>query len=145
MWYLLAVKHRAGMWQLGKSEHIVECSCGFDKLYVVSKASSGIDALPAAAVASLRKLGGDLATARKRRRQSLRAWSLRLQVSVPTLVRMEKGDPAVSVGVYATALWLLNRHDSLAATADPKEDLSALEAEVRVANQRGISSAGNDG
>jgi hypothetical protein len=109
------------------------------------KVSSAVHSLPSAAQGSLRKLGADLATARKRRRQSLKSWAQRLQVSVPTLMRMEKGDPAVSMGVYATSLWLLNRHDTLAAAADPKEDLAALEVEVRIANQRNNASGGKRG
>ena len=92
--------------------------------------------LPAAAETALRKLGADLATARKRRGESLKAWAARLQVSIPTLMRMEKGDPTVSMGVYATALWLINGHSALAQAADPKEDLAALEAEVRKAQLR---------
>jgi hypothetical protein len=63
-------------------------------------------------------------------------WATRLQVSVPTLRRMESGDPAVSMGIYATALWLINRHEALARAADPKEDLAALEAEIRRAESR---------
>ena len=51
-------------------------------------------------------------------------------------MRMEKGDPTVSAGVYATALWLIGRQGALAQAADPKEDLAALEAEVRVAARR---------
>jgi dihydroxyacetone kinase len=50
---------------------------------------------------------------------------------------MEKGDPSVSAGIYATALWLISRHEALAQAADPKEDLVALEAEIQSANQRG--------
>ena len=93
-------------------------------------------ALPSAAESALRKLGGDLATARKRRSQSLKDWAARLQVSIPTLMRLEKGDPTVSMGVWATALWMVNRQDALAQAADPKEDLAALESEVRRAQQR---------
>lgn len=101
------------------------------------KVSLAIDALPGAAAVALRKLGMDLATARKRRKQPLREWALRLGVSVPTLMKMEKGDAAVSIGVYATALWIIGRHDMLAAAAEPKEDLAALEHEVSLAAQRG--------
>lgn len=92
--------------------------------------------LPAAGAAALRKLGGDLGTARKRRGESLKDWAARLQVSIPTLMRLERGDPTVSMGVYATALWLLNRHEALAQAADPKEDLAALEAEILQANRK---------
>ena len=99
--------------------------------------SSAIDALPPAALAVLRKLGADLATARKRRKQSLRAWALRLDVSVPTLMKLERGDPSVAMGVYATALWLVQRHDALGMLADPRHDVAALEGDVRAATRRG--------
>ncbi len=106
------------------------------------KVSSAIEALPPAAAAALRKLGTDLATARKRRKQPLRAWAARLDVSVPTLMKMEKGDAAVSIGVYATALWIIGRHEALGAVADPKEDVAALENEIHVATQRGRRTGG---
>ena len=102
----------------------------------MSQSSPAVASLPPASAAALRKLGGDLAMARKRRRQSLKDWAARLQVSVPTLMRMEKGDPTVSMGVYATALWMINRQEALATAAEPKEDLAALEAEIRQAEQR---------
>ena len=102
----------------------------------MSQVSPAVHSLPAPAATALGKLGGDLATARKRRGQSLKDWAARIQVSVPTLMRMEKGDPAVSVGVYVTALWLVNRHQALGEVADPKEDLAALEAEIRTAADR---------
>ncbi len=100
------------------------------------KDSLALDTLPAAAQAGLRRLGADLSTARKRRRQSQREWAQRLQVSVPTLIRMEKGDPSVSAGLYATALWLIQRHEALGALADPQYDLAALEQEVGAARER---------
>jgi hypothetical protein len=103
----------------------------------MSKVASALEKLPPAASASLRKLGADLATARKRRKQPLRAWAARLEVSVPTLMKMEKGNAAVSIGVYTTALWLISRHEALAAVADPKEDKAALENDITLAAQRG--------
>ena len=103
----------------------------------MSQVSPAIDKLPPASAAALRRLGADLATARKRRRQSLRDWAVRLNVSPPTVMRMEKGDPGVAAGIYATALWVINRLGPLASAADPKEDVAALEAEVSKAAQRG--------
>ncbi|CAN7770454.1 XRE family transcriptional regulator [Variovorax sp. LjRoot290] len=99
--------------------------------------SDAVDSLPSAVARALTRLGADLATARKRRKQSLRSWATRLNVSVPTLVKLEKGDPTVSAGVYATALWMIQRQDALAGLADPREDLAALENEVRTASRRG--------
>ncbi|WP_345539972.1 hypothetical protein [Variovorax defluvii] len=47
------------------------------------------------------------------------------------------GDPAVSVGVYATAIWMIQRQEALATLADPAQDLAALEADVQAASRRG--------
>ncbi len=88
----------------------------------------------------MRKLGSDLSVARKRRKDSLKSWAARVNVSVPTLMKMEKGDPTVSMGVYATALWLINRQQALGQLADPASDAGALEGELitaRARHQRG--------
>jgi len=55
-------------------------------------------ATPPVAASALRQLGENLAIARARRRESQRAWAQRIGVSVPTLIRLEKGDPSVSMG-----------------------------------------------
>jgi len=92
--------------------------------------------MPPAAAAALRSLGENLAIARVRRRESQRAWARRLGVSVPTLIRMERGDPGVGAGIYATALWLMGRANALPAVAAPAEDQGALESDVRAALKR---------
>jgi hypothetical protein len=92
--------------------------------------------LPPAVMAALKALGENLAIARVRRRESQRAWSKRVGVSVPTLIRMEQGDPGVSAGIYATALWLIGRVQSLTDAADPGSDRAALELDVRAAAKR---------
>lgn len=100
------------------------------------KHAAAIESLPSASVSALRELGADLTTARKRRKQSLRDWAMRLSVSVPTLVRMEKGDPAVGMGVYAAALGVIGRQRALASLANPQEDREALASDIRLANDR---------
>ena len=92
--------------------------------------------MPPAAAAALRSLGENLAIARVRRRESQRAWARRLGVSVPTLIRMERGDPGVGVGIYVTALWLMGRVNALAELAAPAQDQGALESDVRDALKR---------
>ncbi|MEN9315578.1 MAG: hypothetical protein RIS35_1971 [Pseudomonadota bacterium] len=89
--------------------------------------------LPPEAASHLAAFGEHLALARLRRRESQRQWAARIGVSVPTLIRMEKGDPSVSVGVYATALWMLGLSHGLAELAEPGRDLRALEMDVRQA------------
>lgn len=100
------------------------------------KPSLAADQLPASAAKALRDLGENLALARQRRKESLRAWASRMAVSVPTLIRMEKGDPAVGMGVYVTALWLMGRHAALSDAAAPELDLNALEQDIDAVRQR---------
>jgi transcriptional regulator with XRE-family HTH domain len=91
--------------------------------------------LPPAAASALASLGEHLAIARLRRKESQRQWAQRLGVSIPTLVRMERGDPSVSIGIYATALWMLGLSDAFGAMASPDKDLRALEVDVNAARR----------
>jgi transcriptional regulator with XRE-family HTH domain len=86
--------------------------------------------LPAPVERALGTLGEHLRVARKRRRDSLASFAERMQVSVPTLQKMEKGDPTVSMGVYASALWLIGRVQFLGVIADPATDETALMLEL---------------
>ena len=93
--------------------------------------------MPPSTAAALAHLGADLAVARLRRKESLKTWAKRIGVSVPTLLRLESGEPTVSLGVLATALWLIGRDGALASLATPKEDRGALELDVRAAETLG--------
>ena len=95
-----------------------------------------LSSLPPAASQALQKLGENLAIARVRRRETQRAWARRLGVSIPTLIRLEHGDPGVGLGIVATALWMLGRVQALPELADPEKDRGALEREVRAAVKR---------
>jgi transcriptional regulator with XRE-family HTH domain len=92
--------------------------------------------MPPAATQALKALGENLGIARTRRRESQRAWAKRLGVSIPTLIRMERGDPGVGAGIYVTALWLIGRSSALAELAAPGADRGALESNVRDAIAR---------
>ncbi len=100
------------------------------------KSPQALQSLPPAIEQALRALGENLAIARVRRRESQRTWARRLGVSVPTLIRMERGDPGVGVGIYATALWLIGKANALPELAAPDEDRGALESDVRAAMKR---------
>lgn len=93
--------------------------------------------MPPSTIAALAQLGADLAVARLRRKESLKTWAKRIGVSVPTLLRLEAGEPSVSLGILATALWLVGRDGALATLATPKEDRGALELDVRAAETLG--------
>lgn len=82
---------------------------------------------------AMEAMGAHLAVARVRRKQSLKAWAQRVGVTIPTLMRMEAGDPGVSIGIYATALWLIGRDGELARIASPEHDRGAFELDVREA------------
>jgi hypothetical protein len=97
------------------------------------KTSRALLQMPPGTVTALEKLGADLAVARLRRGESLKTWASRLGVTVPTLLRLEAGDPGVGVGILATALWLIGRDGQLAELAAPQHDQGALEADVRQA------------
>ena len=105
------------------------------------KLPTAISALPPATLGALERLGANLAVARLRRRESLKTWASRLGVSVPTLQRMEGGDPGVSVGILASALWLIGRDGALADLAAPEHDRGALELDVRQAMALGKARA----
>jgi hypothetical protein len=102
----------------------------------MAKSSKHLESLPPRALVALHSLGGRLALARARRKESLRSWALRLEVSVRTVQRMESGDPGVGMGVYVAALWLLGRVDALPDLVDPALDHGALELDLRAARQR---------
>jgi transcriptional regulator with XRE-family HTH domain len=83
-------------------------------------------AIPLPAVHALRKLGRDLALARRKRGLSTADMAGRLFVSRDTLWRLERGDPTVSVGTLASATFVLQLHDRLANLAAPASDALAL-------------------
>jgi len=105
------------------------------------KLSSAISALPPSTLGALEQLGATLAGARLRRRESLKTWASRLGVSVPTLQRLEAGDPGIGVGILASALWLIGRDRALADLAAPEYDRGALELDVRQAVELGKARA----
>ena len=74
----------------------------------------------------LRKLGRDLALARRKRGIATSDMAGRLFVSKDTLWRLEKGDPGVSIGTLATAAFILQLHHRLANLAAPSSDELAM-------------------
>jgi len=85
-----------------------------------------VDSMPLPAERALRKLGRDLALARRKRGISTNDMAARLFVSRATLWRLERGDPTVALGTLVTAAFILNLHDRLANLAAPASDELAL-------------------
>ena len=107
---------------------------------LMTKNSVHQEVIPEQAVLTLRRLGDNLRVARQRRHEPLRAWAQRMQVSVPTLMRMERGDPSVGMGVYATAIWLVGGLETLAHVGSPEYDHVAMVLDTHRARQRGAKS-----
>ncbi len=87
---------------------------------------AGSSSLPLPAQHALRKLGSDLALARRKRGISTADMAARLFVSRDTLWRLERGDPTVAVGTLATAAFVLQLHTRLADLAAPANDAVGL-------------------
>lgn len=84
---------------------------------------------PVPVARALRKLGHDIRDARRRRRIPVAILAQRASISRTTLNKAEKGDPGVSVGTYATVLFVLGMVERLADLADPKNDAVGLALE----------------
>jgi transcriptional regulator with XRE-family HTH domain len=79
-------------------------------------------ALPVPVRTALRKLGADLRDARLRRRISTAIMAQRALISRMTLHKIERGDPTVSMGAYATVLFVLGMTERLVELADVRFD-----------------------
>lgn len=77
---------------------------------------------PNAVRRALRTLGQDIREARKRRQLSMETVAERAFTSRKTLQRVEQGDYAVSIGIYASVLNALGLLSPLATLADPAND-----------------------
>ncbi len=89
--------------------------------------SQAPETLPRAARQALVKLGADIAVARKKRRISTVSMAERAFISRATLYKVEKGDPTVSMGIYATVLAILGLAGGLAEVADRINDSLGLD------------------
>jgi hypothetical protein len=78
---------------------------------------------------ALRKLGRDIRDARLRRRLPTTVVAHRAFIDRKTLGKVENGDPGVSVGTYATVLFILGMTDRFAELADARFDPVGLALE----------------
>ena len=84
------------------------------------------DALPPRVRRSLQKLGRDLAIARKKRSLTVAMVTERAAIAKNTYLRVERGDPSVSVGIYAMVVFVLGLGERFAELADPGRDDQGL-------------------
>jgi transcriptional regulator with XRE-family HTH domain len=78
--------------------------------------------LPLRSKRALVKLGGDIRAARKRRRIPVRVMAERALISPTTLTKIERGDPGVAIGFYASVLLVLNLSHRLGEIVDASTD-----------------------
>ncbi len=100
------------------------------------KKDASLSHAPMPAVRALRKLGHDIRDARRRRRIPVAILAERASICRMTLNKLEKGDPGVSAGTYATVLFTLGMADRLADVADPRHDDVGLALEEERLPQR---------
>jgi transcriptional regulator with XRE-family HTH domain len=87
--------------------------------------------LPTEVKAAIKQLGRNLKIARKRRRDPQARLARRLFTSSSTLRRLESGDPAVSIGTVATALWALGLLPQFRRLAHPDDDTTGKALELQ--------------
>ena len=98
--------------------------------------SPTVSTLPIPVTRALRKLGHDIKDARRRRRIPMAMAAQRASISKPTLIKVERGDPGVSIGSYATVLFVMGMADRMADLVDPKNDPVGLQLEEEHLPQR---------
>src|SRR5213593_693188 len=103
---------------------------------IADNVSMSAQNMPLPAAHALRKLGRDLAVARRKRGISTSDMATRLFVSRDTLWRLERGDPSVALGTLVTAAFVLQLHYRLANLAAPASDELALSLDERRLPQR---------
>ncbi|WP_291471629.1 helix-turn-helix transcriptional regulator [Acidovorax sp.] len=108
---------------------------------------------PQAVLQQIALLAQNIVIARKRRKETQAQWAQRLGVSQPTMARIERGDPSVSMASYVMCMWLINQAQGLADLIAPQNDLASLEQEVararprptaRATAQKGANAAASD-
>lgn len=92
--------------------------------------------LPMPARRALTKLGHDIRDARRRRRIPSAVAAERSSISRMTLFKVEKGDPGVAMGIYATVLFVLGLSERLTELADPAQDKMGLQLDEEHLPQR---------
>jgi len=92
--------------------------------------------LPLPVTRALHKLGHDIKDARRRRRIPMAIAAQRASISKPTLIKVERGDPGVSIGSYATVLFVMGMANRLSDLIDPKNDPVGLRLEEEHLPQR---------
>ncbi len=92
--------------------------------------------LPIPTLKALNKLGQDINDARRRRRITIKLMAERAGISRATVGKIEKGEPTVSIGGYASILFVLGMSRRLSDLVDATYDLTGRQLEKENLPQR---------
>lgn len=92
-------------------------------IYLMSKIE---EVMPVTLKRAIKKLGHDINTARRRRQLTVEMMMQRASISKPTYLRVEKGDPNVSFGIYCMVLFALGQADRIKDLLDISQDEAGL-------------------
>ena len=113
--------------------------------------TKSLRSLPIPVRNALRKVGRDMRDARLRRRLPTVVVANRSFIDRKTLGKVENGDPGVSIGAYASVLFVLGMTDRFAELADARFDRVGLALEeerlpkrIRSESKGTQSERGND-
>ena len=96
----------------------------------MSKNSLAHSAFPRQVGEALQRLGSNIKLARQRRRMTQTQLAQKVLVSVGTIIRLERTPEAVSLGVLAQVLFVLQLIPELAALASPEKDTIGMQLEL---------------
>ncbi len=95
-----------------------------------------VDVLPPKVRRGLGKLGSDIRDARRKRQLTVDMMVERIGVSKATYLKVEKGSPSVSMGIYAMSLFVLGFSNALSDVADIRNDDTGMLLETARLPQR---------
>jgi DNA-binding XRE family transcriptional regulator len=78
--------------------------------------------VPMKAREALAQLGEHIRMARKRRQWTIAELARKVDVSSPTIIALEKGEPTVSVGLLVSTLWTLGLEAELRNLINPNDN-----------------------
>jgi transcriptional regulator with XRE-family HTH domain len=82
----------------------------------------GVLYIPNKAKEAIKGLGSNIRIARKRRQWTIADLAQKMNVSSPTVMALEKGEPTVSLAVLLSALWTLGLEKELVQLSQPSDE-----------------------
>ena len=102
----------------------------------MSKTSMAASSLSSEARSALHELGINIQTARKKRRWRQKDLAERCLTTIPTIRKLEKGEPTVQLGILIQALSVLGMTSHATELADPSRDEVGMGMEISNAPKR---------